>query len=203
MKQALITILRNRQTTMTQYRQAANQLGTILAIESANVVPKTDVKIDTPLASAKGERFSHQPILISILRSGLVLLPPFLQFYPESPVGFIGIRRDEKTFVPELYYSKLFAFEPEHTILLLDPMIATGNTCTLAIQMLKDAGAQESQITLIAFIAAPEGLSHLKKEHPKVGCIVAQIDEKLDKNKWILPGLGDFGDRYFGIPPTL
>lgn len=198
MKKSLITILRNRNTTIEQYRQATDQLGTVLAVECDALFPKATMFVDTPLARTHGVCFKHESVLVPILRSGLVLLPPFLRFYPNAKVGFIGTRRDEKTAIPELYYSKLPPFNSDNPILLLDPMIATGGSAALAVKVLMAAGAIEKQITMIAFIASAQGLARFQKECPEVGVVVAQVDEGLDEQKRIIPGLGDFGDRYFG-----
>ena len=143
-------------------------------------------------------RFKHPPVFIPILRSGLVTLPSFMKFHPGASVAFIGARRDEQTAIPELYYSKLPPFTLDNQILLLDPMIATGGSSSLAVKILKDAGALEKQITLISFIDAPQGIKRFKMECPDVGLVVAQIDEGLDAQMRIIPCLGDFGDRYFG-----
>lgn len=198
MKKTLITILRNRNTSIEQYRQAADQLATVLAVECDILFPKATCFVDTPLARTHGVCFKHEFVLVPILRSGLVLLPPFMRFHPGASIGFIGTRRDEKTAIPELYYTKLPPFNQDNPILLLDPMIATGGSAALAVQVLKAAGAVEKQITLIAFIASPDGIARFQKECPDVGLVVAQVDEGLDEQKRILPGLGDFGDRYFG-----
>lgn len=198
MKKTLITILRNRNTTTEQYRQAADQLGAVLAVECDNLFPKSTMFVDTPLARTHGVCFKHESVLVPILRSGLVLLPPFMRFHPSASVGFIGARRDEKTAIAELYYTKLPTFNHDNPILLLDPMIATGGSATLAVKVLKAAGAIEKQITLISFIASPEGITNFQREFPEVGLVVAQVDEGLDDKKRIIPGLGDFGDRYFG-----
>lgn len=199
MKRTLITVLRNRNSTIDQFRQATDQLGTVLAVECDALFPKATMFVDTPLAHTHGVCFKHESVLVPILRSGLVLLPPFMHFHPRASIGFIGMRRDEKTAIPELYYTKLPPFTPNNPILLLDPMIATGGSAALAVKVLKEAGAVEKQITLIAFIAAPEGIEHFQKECPEVGLVVAQVDEGLDEQKRIIPGLGDFGDRYFGM----
>lgn len=198
MKKTLITILRDRNTSPEQYRQAADKLGTVLAVECDTLFTKDTVFVDTPLARTQGEYLKHEFVLVPILRSGLVLLPPFMRFYPKATIGFIGARRDEKTAVPELYYRKLPPITHDNKILLLDPMIATGGSATLAVKVLKEAGATEKQITLISFIAAPDGITHFQKKCPEVGLVIAQVDEGLDKQKRIIPGLGDFGDRYFG-----
>jgi len=198
MKKALITILRNRNTSAPQYRQAADQLGTVLAVECDNLFPKAKMFVDTPLARTHGVYYEHEFVLVPILRSGLVLLPPFMRFHPGASIGFIGTRRDEKTAIPELYYTKLPPINRDNPILLLDPMIATGGSAALAVKVLKEAGAVEKQITLISFIASPEGIAHFQKECPEAGLVVAEVDERLDEQKRIIPGLGDFGDRYFG-----
>jgi uracil phosphoribosyltransferase len=183
---------------MEQFRQAADQLGTILAAESAAFLPKKNVTVQTPLAPMTTSVVESQVMLVAILRAGLSFLPPFLKFYPNALIGLIGEKRDEKTAIPYLYYSKLPAFTKDTPILLLDPMLATGGSACLAIKVLKEAGAVESQITLISAVAAPEGVHHVEIEHPGTHLLVAEIDEKLDANKYIVPGLGDFGDRYFG-----
>lgn len=198
MKKALITILRNRNTSTEQYRQATDLLGTVLAVECEALFPKATVFVDTPLARAGGVCFKQDFVLVPILRSGLVLLPPFMRFYPGASIGFVGMRRNEITAIPELYYTKLPPFNQDNPILLLDPMIATGGSASLAVNILKSAGAVEKQITLVAFIASPDGIMHFQKQCPEVSLVVAQVDEGLDEQKRIIPGLGDFGDRYFG-----
>lgn len=200
MKKTLITVLRDRNSSIEQFRLATEQLGTVLAVESDALFPKTTIFVETPLAHTHGVCFKHESVLVPILRSGLVLLPPFMRFHPGASVGFIGTRRDEKTAIPELYYAKLPPFTSDNPILLLDPMIATGGSAALAVKVLKAAGAVEKQITLISFIASPEGITQFQKECPEVGLVVAQVDEGLDDQKRIIPGLGDFGDRYFGTP---
>ena len=198
MKDILITVLRDKNATRAQYREAAERLGTLLAIEAAAKLPRTSIPVETPLAKTQGAIFSNQVLLVPILRSGLIFLNPFLQYYPDALIGFIGARRDEMTAIPELYYKKLPPFNHDTPILLLDPMLATGGSAHLAVNVLKEAGALEKQITLVSAIAAPEGIRYLKDELPDLGLIVAQVDEKLNQHKFIYPGLGDFGDRYFG-----
>jgi uracil phosphoribosyltransferase len=201
MKKILITTLRNTNTSIDQFRQAADLLGTVLAVESAAILQKKTLFVQTPLAETHGVSFKHEPILVPILRSGLVLLPPFLRSHPQALVGFIGMRRDELTAQAHLYYSKLPTITPNHPIFLLDPMIATGGSASLAVRVLKEAGAEEKQITLVSFIASPQGIRHFQKECSETGLIVAQVDEGLDDQMRIIPGLGDFGDRYFGNEP--
>lgn len=198
MKEIWITVLRNRETSSEAFRQASHELATTLASESDVCISKESQSVETPLGQARGIRFQHEVILVPILRSGLTLLHPFMQFYPKARIGFIGTKRNETTAVPELYYINLPDFNHHNPIFLLDPMIATGGSSVLAVKLLKEAGAIEKQITLFAFIGAPEGIAHFKKECPEAGLIIAQIDKGLDEQKRIVPGLGDFGDRYFG-----
>ena len=198
MKQQLMAILRNRETTMERFREATERLAEVLAAESAAYIPKKTISVCTPLEETTAEVIDGQVVLVSILRAGLTFLPSFLKFYPSALIGFVGARRNEATAIPELYYKKLPPISSKNPVLLLDPMLATGGSCCLAIRLLLEAGASESQITLISAVAAPEGIKHLKEEHPEVHVIVAQTDERLNDKKFICPGLGDFGDRFFG-----
>lgn len=198
MKDLLISILRNQNSDMQEFRRASELLATTLAAESDQFIRKNTLEIDTPLAKTEGVILPKQVLLVPILRAGLTFLPPFLKFYPDALVGFIGARRDETTAIPHLYYVKIPSFSPENPILLLDPMLATGGSSCLAIDTLLEKGACESQITLVSAIAAPEGIDHLKAQHPGVHTIIAQVDQHLDPHKFIYPGLGDFGDRFFG-----
>lgn len=198
MKDVLLTRLRDRSSSVEEFRAAAERLGELLAIEAAAKIARTSISVETPLATTRGATFKSRVMLVPILRSGLIFLWPFLRFYPDALVGFIGARRDEVTAIPELYYIQLPVFAPDTPILILDPMLATGGSAHLAVDLLKKAGAHESQITLVSAIAAPEGIQHLKETSPQVMIIAAQVDEKLNKDKFIHPGLGDFGDRYFG-----
>lgn len=183
---------------MEEFRQAAFKLGTVLAVESSSLLSKSYHPIKTPLTHTEGVFFKNDFILVPILRSGITMLPPFMEFYPNSPIGFIGTKRDELTAIPALYYINLPLIHEGNHILLLDPMLATGGSSILAVQLLKEAGAKEKQISLISFIASPDGVAHFKKDCPEAGLLVAQLDEGLDDQKRIVPGLGDFGDRYFG-----
>lgn len=198
MKEALLTVLRNRDTAMENFRQAAEKLATLLAIESHAFFHKTRISLNTPLMPSSGACYNQEFTLVPILRSGLTLLPSFMKFYSNTKIGFIGMCRDEITAIASLYYIKLPVIKRDTAILLLDPMIATGGSAALAVNELKKAGALENQITLVSFIASQQGISHFKEKCPEVNLIVAQVDEGLDKEHRIIPGLGDFGDRYFG-----
>jgi len=154
--------------------------------------------VKTPLAKAHGVRLQHEPLLIAILRSGIAMIPSFLRFFPSSPIGFVGIHRNEKTAKPNQYYENIPPIASECPILLLDPMVATGGSASKAVSVLKKKGASLQQITLVSFIASSEGLARFQTAYPETSVIVAQVDDSLDKNHFIVPGLGDFGDRYFG-----
>lgn len=198
MKEIFLTALRDKKTPTELFRQAAHQLALLQAIESSRFLPQVLRPVQTPLASTQGAALGKTPILVAILRSGLVLLPAFLSLYPGAPIGCIGIQRDEKTATPHLYSFHIPPLDAEDWIFLLDPMIATGQSATLAIERIKQKGASESKILLISFLAAPQGLSHIQKHCPHIHIQIVHIDERLDAKHWIVPGLGDFGDRYFG-----
>ncbi len=155
-------------------------------------------KLSSTLASESTHVFSRPPVLVAILRSGLALLREFSEKYPDSRIGLIGTKRDEKTQEPHLYFSNLPKIDEKDPIFLLDPMVATGRTAVCAIENLKQAGAVESQIVLICFLATPQGLSHIEEKASKVRVQPVHIDKGLDASNKIVPGLGDFGERYFG-----
>lgn len=198
MKQTLLTILRNKKTTIEQFRFASERLGFVLANEVSQHLEKKEISIETPMAAAKGYEFKNDIVLVPILRSGIALLHPFLSFFPKATVGFVGLQRDEKTAIAELYYYKVPSMKKETDVVLLDPMIATGGSAIDALKILKKNGAQEEKIIFAAVIAATEGLERVKKEFPNITIIVPHIDSKLNVKKFIVPGLGDFGDRFFG-----
>lgn len=198
MKEVLLTTLRDTSTPLESFRKAADQLATLLAAESGQFFSNIKRPVASPIGHAVGVYRQQTPVLVPVLRSGLVLLSAFLHLYPDAPIGHIGIRRDEITATPHPYYSHLPVLKKEHLIFLLEPMIATGQTASSAVEILEKAGASASQIVLISLLAAPEGFSYFTKRFPKTRTHVVKLDERLDPKKWIVPGLGDFGDRYFG-----
>jgi uracil phosphoribosyltransferase len=198
MKEHYLTILRNKATSIPEFRHAANELTDLLAASLVSHLALTPHAVQTPLKTTHGATFSEQAVLVPILRSGLSMLPPFLHLFPSALIGVLGIRRDETTFKPHLYYKKLPALTPQTRIFLLDPMLATGGTAILAIQTLLDAGASAKQIALISLIGSKPGVQALKDHHPQVTLHIAAVDPELNKQAYIVPGLGDFGDRFFG-----
>lgn len=197
MKDILITRLRDKNTTLEGFRSAANQLADLIAIESCSFIEKKYDTILTPIDKTQGTFLNKKIFLLPILRAGLIFLPSFLKYYPSAKVGFLGIKRDEKTALPHLYYEKLSNLDTNDVVFILDPMIATAGSSLLAIEILKKKGLNESQIKLIAIIASKEGILRLKTQYPSIETSVAAIDNELNNDKYITPGLGDFGDRYF------
>lgn len=198
MKEHFLTILRDRDSDLSQFRLATQNLGSLIAAEVSQQVHLEKKQVLTPLAAADGARLSQTICLVCILRAGLTLLPPFAQLFPQAPIGLFGIRRDEKTAKPHLYYEKLPSLTHSDLIFLLDPMLATGGTANLALDQLKAKGASASQIRLITILAAPEGMVAVKQRHGEVSIYTVSVEEKLNDRKFIVPGVGDFGDRYFG-----
>jgi uracil phosphoribosyltransferase len=190
MKTILISQLRNKNTGMAQFREASDKLALILASEIASFLEKETIEIETPLAKTKGVRFKRPHVLIPILRSGLALLPAFIRFFPEAKVGFLGMRRDEATAVPHMYYHNLPKLNTRDQIVLLEPMIASGGSVSLAIDYLKQAKVKEENILVATFFAASQGLKEIKAYAPKTHVHAMQIDEEL--NPMV------FSDRFFG-----
>lgn len=198
MKDVLLSILRDKNISRSTYRTVSYKLGLLLAGEVSAHLGKESINVQTPLAQSQGTCFKNKIVLIPILRSGIVLLESFMSFFPEAKVGFIGLRRDEKTAVPELYYQNLPDITSDDDVLVLDPMIATGGSGSEAVKILIKAGIKEEKMVFAGVIAAPEGMEKLKTSFPKMTIIGPTVDEKLNDKKFIVPGLGDFGDRYFG-----
>lgn len=198
MKQILLSILRDKNTSRAQFRDATAKLAALLAEEASQYLTKEKFVVETPLGPAQGTRFQNSIVLVPILRAGLALLYPFMHFFPDARVGFVGMRRDEVTAEPHQYYQNIPTILPEDQIIVLEPMIATGGSGTACLERLCRAGAKQEQILFVGIVAAPEGLNVIHYDFPRVRCFVASIDEGLNSRKFILPGLGDFGDRYFG-----
>ena len=197
MKRTLLSILRDKNCSIEAFRQATEQLGYLLAFEAAKILEKGERSIETPLAITKGEFLKHSIVLIPILRAGLALLPPFLKLFSTSRVGFAGMRRDEVTALPHLYYHNIPAITTKDRVIILDPMIATGGSGLLLLDLIS-RDVPEEHIIYVGIVAAPEGMEALKSKYPKMQMIIIEVDEKLNSTKFIVPGLGDFGDRYFG-----
>ncbi len=198
MKQALLTTLRNRKTSRPQFRIATEQIGMILATEASEYVPMHSVAIQTPLTDTTGSSIQGGIVIIPILRAGLALLPPFMEMYPYAKVGFIGIKRNEENAEPHLYYQNIPIINETDTVIVIDPMIATGGSGEMAIQMLKQTGASYERLIYVGIVATKEGISKIHALSSSIKIVVAQVDPILNEMKYIVPGLGDFGDRFFG-----
>jgi len=198
-KEILMTILRNKETSMSAFRTAADKLALVLAQEAADHLESNNIPITTPLnTQANGIALQNNIVLIPILRSGLALLPAFLNFYPQAKVGFVGLKRDEETAIAHLYYKNIPSIGKNDQVIVLDPMLATGGSTAATLKILTNLGIKEEQILFVGIICATEGLETVKKEFPKIKAIIVAHDQELNNKKYIVPGLGDFGDRYFG-----
>ncbi|MDR9419930.1 uracil phosphoribosyltransferase [Gracilimonas sp.] len=191
-----LSILRDKNTETAAFRRALNSIGTILAYQALTELPIEEYEVETPIQQATGYKPGAEVFVIPILRAGLSLVDGITTFMPDAKVGHIGVYRDEETHEPVNYYHNFPGGLNGAYTLVVDPMLATGGTATHALNFLKENGADN--IRFVSLICAPEGIKRLQKEHPDVPIITAAIDEKLNENAFIVPGLGDAGDRYFG-----
>lgn len=199
MKAALLTTLRDRNTAQNEFRKASDKLAELLAAETAEHIEMQRTVVETPIAKTTGYKAAHGVVLIPILRAGMALLPAYMRLFDEARVGFFGIRRDEATAQPFLYYENLPFIDKNDQIIVLDPMLATGGSAVLVLHKLVSKGIAPDRITLVSIIAAPQGIAFVKHSYPEVQVQVAVQDEGLNDQKFIVPGLGDYGDRYYGV----
>ncbi|MTI86398.1 MAG: uracil phosphoribosyltransferase [Balneolaceae bacterium] len=191
-----LTILRDKTAETAPFRRAMGTIGTILAYHALDHLPLEETQIETPIQPAKGYQPASEVVVIPILRAGLSLVDGIISFMPDAKVGHVGVYRDEETHEPVNYYHNLPNGIEEAYCLLVDPMLATGGSASHALNFLKESGAKN--IRFVSLISAPEGVERLQDDHPDVPIITAAIDEKLNEQAFIVPGLGDAGDRYFG-----
>jgi uracil phosphoribosyltransferase len=192
-----IGLLRDKETTTQMFRQLVNELTLLLTYEATKGLADEEVEIETPLERMTARRISGKKVAICpILRAGMGMVDGVLSLIPGARVGFIGLYRNEETLEPVEYYVKLPDDLPERDVILLDPMLATGNSTAAAVDLVKRSGA--TSVRLIALIAAPEGIDRVHREHPDVRIVVAAVDRQLNEHGYILPGLGDAGDRLYG-----
>jgi uracil phosphoribosyltransferase len=190
-------LLRDAATPTQMFRQLVNEVTLLLTYEATKDLATQEVEIATPLERSAVQRISGKKVAVCpILRAGVGMLDGVLSLIPGARVGFIGLYRNEETLEPVEYYVKLPADIADRDVIILDPMLATGNSTAAAVTTVKAAGAQS--VRLIAIIAAPEGIDRLHGEHPDVAIVVAAIDRGLNEKGYILPGLGDAGDRLYG-----
>lgn len=193
--QHLLASLRDEATTPDNFRQHSNRLTTILALEATRDLPTNPGTTRTPLCDAPSARLRNPLAVVPILRAGLGMLEPVVGIFPDVSVGYIGLERNEETAVANSYYKKLPKLENK-TVLLCDPMLATGGSATQATALLKLSGA--TNVKMICVVAAPPGVERLLSDHPDVQVYTASIDDGLNERKYIVPGLGDYGDRLYG-----
>jgi uracil phosphoribosyltransferase len=191
-----LAILRATATPPEQFRQAARRISLMLVAEALHDVPTRDVRVDTPLAPAPGRRVGCDVVVVPVLRAGLGMLDAVLELVPSARVGHIGLQRDELTAVASQYYSKLPARLDASYVLMIDPMLATGGSAVAALDLLARAGA--ARVRLVCIVAAPEGVALVERHHPEVLIYTPVVDAELNAHKYIVPGLGDFGDRLYG-----
>lgn len=192
-----LTHMRDTSTTSNHFRQLMREASQLLAYEITRNLTMTTKRIETPMQAMDAPVVAGKKMaLISILRAGNGLLDGVLDLVPAARVGFVGLYRDEETLQPVKYYFKVPDKLEERLVIAVDPMLATGNSSAAAIDMLKEAGA--TNIRFLCLLAAPEGVARMKEAHPDVPIVTASLDDKLNENGYIMPGLGDAGDRIFG-----
>lgn len=192
-----LTLLRDRKTPVSLFRALTEELGLMLAMESTRSLPLVPVAVETPLERTQGAMLPPlDPVLVPVLRAGLGLLQPFLQLLPTAKVGHLGLYRDHDSLVPVPYYRNFPPLLEARPVFILDPMLATGGSASEAVRQLKEAGAR--QVLLASVLATPEGLARLEADHPDLTVVTAAVDRQLNEKGYILPGLGDAGDRTFG-----
>ena len=197
MVQHKLSIMRDKETGPKDFRQLLQEISLLMGYEITREIPLEEIQIETPICKMTAKRvLGRKMAIIPILRAGLGMVDGLLNLVPVAKVGHIGLYRNESTHEPVVYYCKLPEDINDRFVIVTDPMLATGGSACDALQMLKERGC--TNIKLMCLVAVPEGISRVQKEHPDVDIYVAAIDERLNENAYIVPGLGDAGDRIFG-----
>ena len=192
-----LSILREKSTSVKEFRELISEIAMLMCYEATRDLPLEEVEIETPVAKAKVKRISGKKLaIVPILRAGLGMVDGMVSMMPNAKVGHIGLFRDPETLEPVKYYYKMPPDIEERDVIVVDPMLATGGSASAAIQFLKDDGVKH--IKLMCIIGAPEGVQRMQEDHPDVDIFVAALDERLNEHGYIVPGLGDAGDRIFG-----
>ena len=192
----VMTRLRDERTPPGEFRRLARRVSLLLTAEATRDLPLEDVEVVTPLEKTGTKQLASRVVAVPVLRAGLGMLDAFLELVPRAEVGYFGLERNEETAEPRRYYEKVPEKLGAAVVFLLDPMLATGGSATLALDGLKDLGAE--RIRLLSIVAAPEGVAQIEKAVPDASVYTAALDRELNDKKYILPGLGDFGDRLYG-----
>jgi uracil phosphoribosyltransferase len=191
-----LATLRDKRTTRDQFRQAATRISVLLVAEALRDLPTLAGTVETPLGPADARRVGHDVVVVPVLRAGLGMLEAVLELVPTARVGHIGLQRDEMTAVASQYYSKLPSPLNDSYVLMIDPMLATGGSAVAALDLIERAGARA--VRLVCIVTAAEGVALVGRTHPTVDIYTPVVDRELNAHKFIVPGLGDFGDRLYG-----
>ncbi len=198
-ERVLMTQLRDKNSSTKAFRAAAKKIGELLVAKVVECIPTTLVEIETPVAPCKGDALDQRLDLVSIMRSGDALLDIFIKHFPKASISKILVQRDEETALPVFKYMKLApSIGQDRPVIITEPMIATGGTLSMVIQLLKEQGVKEENIIIASVCAAPEGVLQLTHQFPHINIVMTALDDNLNEKKYIVPGLGDFGDRFFG-----
>ena len=192
-----LSILRDKNTSVKEFRELVSEIAMLMCYEATRDLPLEEIEVETPIAVAKARRISGKKLaVVPILRAGLGMVDGMVSLIPNAKVGHIGLFRDPETKEPVKYYFKMPPDIAERDVIVVDPMLATGGSASAAISFIKETGV--SRIKLMCIIGAPEGVERMQQDHPDVPIYIAALDEKLNENAYIVPGLGDAGDRIFG-----
>jgi len=195
LKDHYLTIIRDKETNFENFREYSSKLSYLLFIEGTKNISTKSKTIETPLIKTEGLEIENENVAIAVLRAGLGLVDGVKNLLPDTSFGYIGVQRNEETATPEYYYENLPNLENKN-VFILEPMLATGGSLSFAINKVKEHNPK--RIVALTVISSPEGISRLEKEHNDITLVTAKIDERLDENWYIVPGLGDMGDRLFG-----
>jgi uracil phosphoribosyltransferase len=188
--------LRRKDTELQKFRHHSDKICELLFYEAVRSLSLAEVPIETPLTAMKAKKLVDEVVIVPVLRSGLAMLPGAMKFLPKSKIGFVGMERDEDTAVARQYYWKLPPIGPETVVVITDPMLATGGSILYVLN--KVARQKPKEIIITCVIAAPEGVKKIRDSFPGIKIFAAALDERLNGQKYIVPGIGDYGDRYFG-----
>lgn len=191
-----LSIVRDEKTGMKDFRQVVNEIGGLMAYEITRDLPQKQVKVQTPICETTCDVLAKEIVIVPILRAGIGMVDGIHNLIPNAKIGHVGLYRDEETLEPHEYYAKFPKEMPEAQVLLVDPMIATGGSIIMAIEAIKKRGAKD--IKVVGLVGAPEGIKKIQEAYPEIDIYLAALDEKLNEVGYIVPGLGDCGDRLFG-----
>ena len=192
-----LSILRSKDTGVKEFRELVSEIAGLMCYEATRNLPLIDVDVETPMATAHCKKLAGKKLaIVPVLRAGLGMVDSMVDLIPSAKIGHIGLYRDPETHLPVEYYCKMPPDISERTVMVLDPMLATGGSASAALQFLKGYGCKN--LILMNIIASPEGVARIEKDHPDVDIFVAAVDQGLNENAYIVPGLGDAGDRIFG-----